>query len=166
MFHCTPRLQVLRLSGNATHRPDLRTGETQNEHLVLNCSSKAWFQELNTAHEASGIAGPVQNQVRRSMPGPGESGGLQRGGPWLGWAEGLHQPQESSSASKKGYEGASSSEGRKLTVTPPSGTRMHMHTHAGAHAVTVSRPLADLCGSGGAEVEALVWQGKEEAEDG
>lgn len=163
MFHCTPWLQVLRLSGNATHRPDLRTGETRNEHLVLNCSSKAWFQELNTAHEASGIAGPVQNQVQRSMPGPGESEGCR--GEVHGWG-GLHKPQESSSASKNGYEGASSSEGRKLTVTLPSGMRMHTHTHAGARAVTVSRPLADVWGSGGAEVEALVWQGKEEAEGG
>lgn len=44
--------------------------------------------------------------------------------------------------------------------------RVRLCTH-GACAVSVSRPLADLWGSGGAEeVETLVWQGKEEAEDG
>lgn len=74
--------------------------------------------------------------------------------------------QESSSASKSRYDGASSSAGDELTVTLRSGPRVRMCAH-GARAVSVSRPLADLWGSGGAEeVETLVWQGKEEAEDG
>ena len=80
---------------------------------------------------------------------------------WGGWGGGLQEP---SSASKNGYDPAGSNEGHGLTATPHSGTLRHTHTHSGAQAVMVSRPLADLWGSGDAsEVETPVWQGKEEA---
>lgn len=51
MFYHIPCLQVLKLSENSRHQPDLGTGETQNEHLVLNCFSEAWFRALSPAHE-------------------------------------------------------------------------------------------------------------------
>lgn len=59
MFYWMPRLQVLKLSGNSGHPPDLRTQETQDEPFRVNGISEAWSLALNIAHGESGAQGPV-----------------------------------------------------------------------------------------------------------
>lgn len=49
MLSCVPQLQVLQLSENASHRPDLRTALAQSEHSLLNGFSEAWFLAVHTA---------------------------------------------------------------------------------------------------------------------